>query len=257
MNHFGKKICFLFSALAVLFSCETDRITFNGPAYVRFDSEQQSFRESYSKVIQIPVHIVGPVQNEPLAITYNVSGTAREGVDYEFISEKNTVTIPAGEYFGYVKIKLINNANNILRSQDLTLTIIGSSNPQVRVGQGNAGIGKEHTLTITDECILSGDFKGTREGMGSEYVDDISITSEDCETYNLSNWNINLSIVPVDMPLIFIDNGDNTLTVPMQEGGFGNMQGSGAVDPVTREMSFNLILLEFDSAEFEFTLIPD
>ena len=247
----------LLSSLAFLLSCETEKITYQGPTFVRFDTEEQTVRESYSKVIQIPIHIVGPVSDEKVVVRYDVSGDARQGVDYIFVSEKNVVTIPANEYFGYIEIQLINNANNILRSQDIIFTITNVASAGVEVGQGEGGIGKQHTFTITDDCILSGDFLGTRDGMGNAYVDDITITSEDCETYNLSNWNIELSIVPIDMPLTFIDNGDNTLTVPLQEGDFGNMKGIGSVDPVTREMEFTITLLEFDSAEFTFTLIPD
>ena len=47
--------------------------------------------------------------------------------DYEILGTRGSVTIASDEYFGYIDIKLINNANNILRSQDLILTLISSS----------------------------------------------------------------------------------------------------------------------------------
>ncbi len=50
---------------------------------------------------------------------------------------------------------------------------------------------------------------------------------------------------------IFIDNGDNTLTIPEQEEEFiddevATIRGSGVVDPVTREIIFTVTLVDFD-----------
>ena len=50
------------------------------------------------------------------------------------------------------------------------------------------------------------------------------------------------------MDLIFIDNGDNTLTIPEQEEEFiddelATIKGSGVVDPVTREIILKVTLV--------------
>ena len=106
-----------------------------------------------------------------------------------FWTKEKKLRIAAGEYFGNIKIQLINNANNILRSQDIVFTLISANQDKLEIGQGASAIGKEFTFTIFDDCILGGSYTGERaEGVNT--YDDISITSQDCETYLLSNWNI-------------------------------------------------------------------
>lgn len=242
--------------LMLLTACEQDRTIFEGPYHVRFSEEATTLRESVSGIIQIPVHIAGPAQTEDIVVSYTLAGSAREGVDFEIEGGDRQVVIPAGEYVGYIELRMINNANNILRSQDVTFTLIGVNDSELALGFGKSAIGKSHTLTIQDDCILSGRFKGIQAG-GGDFVEDIFITSEDCETYRLSNWNINLWIIPLDLELTFIDNGDNTITIPEQESTFGVMTGIGSVNPITREIEITLNLPEVDIPDYTFTLIPD
>ena len=53
------------------------------------------------------------------------------------------------------------------------------------------------------------------------------------------------------MDLKFIDNGDNTLTIPEQEEEqideeLATIRGTGVVDPVTREIILTIMLVDFD-----------
>lgn len=248
--------------LLFLVSCETERILFDGPYFVRFSDESETYRESFSKVINIPVHMAGPKLETDLVVRYKVSGDAREGVDYVILGDESNVIIKKGELFGNIRVQLINNANNIIRSQEIIFELISTSDGDVSIGQVTSGIGKTFTLTIFDDCILGGNYLGQRSAFAIP-VEGIRITSEDCETYTLSNWNVGIFNTPFEMDLVFVDNADNTLTIPEQEEDFlpsdlATIKGTGIVDPVTRIIEFTVIFLDFDEQpEVMFTLIPD
>jgi hypothetical protein len=236
--------------LMIITSCETEPIIFRGPYHVRFTEPSGYDKESFSKPIDIEVHIAGPAPTEELTIGYLIEGNAREGVDYVILDERKKVRIAAGEYFGKIRIQLLNNANNILRSQDIVFTLISANQDNLEIGQGASAIGKVFTFTIFDDCILGGSYSAERTEGGNTYTD-ISVTSQDCETYLLSNWNIDVFSTDQEMDLIFIDNGDNTLTIPEQEEEFiddesATIRGSGVVDPVTREIIITVTLVDFD-----------
>jgi hypothetical protein len=231
----------------LLSACETERILFTGPYHVRFTESSDFAKESVNDVIQFEVHLVGPALDNDITIQYNISGDARENVDYVILGERGEVTIQEGEYFGYIEIQLINNANNILRSQEIIFTLDTVFPGTLEVGQGESEMGKTFTYTILDDCILGGTYVGSSE---SASISGIPITSQDCETYTLANWNVGVFDTDTEMDLRFIDNGDNTLTIPQQEEENLNESqatiiGSGAVDPITRQIIFTITLLDF------------
>jgi hypothetical protein len=260
MKKFSQYALLVFLLLS--FGCETELITFDKEPYVRFDESAKTERESYSKVISIPVHIVGPPSESDVVVRYEVSGNAREGVDYVILGEERVVIIPAGEHFGEIRLQLINNSNNIIRSQDIVFELQNTNTAGIDVGQLNGPIGKKFTFTIFDDCILGGNYTGQQSGF-SIPTKDLKITSEDCENYILSDWDISIFDTPFPMDLTFIDNGDNTLTIPEQEEDFlpsdlATIKGTGTVDPVTREIEMTLTLVDFEGApEITFTLKPD
>jgi hypothetical protein len=249
--------------LTLITGCETEPILFRGPYHVRFTEPTGFDKESFSQPIDIQVHLAGPALEEDLTVGYLIGGSAREGIDYVILDERKKVKIPAGEYFGNIRIQLINNANNILRSQDIVLTLISANQNNLEVGQGPSAIGKVFTFTIFDDCILGGTYTGERIGGIYEY-DGISITSQDCETYLLSDWNLDLpnEYGNAVMDLNFIDNGDNTLTIPVQEEETledeeATIKGSGVVDPTTREIMIKVIFVDIENQpEFSFVYKP-
>lgn len=235
---------------ALLPACETERIIFTGPYHVRFTESAAFEKESYSKVIKIEVHNVGPALEEDITISYAIGGTARENVDYVILDDRRKVTIPAGQYFGYIRIQLINNANNILRSQNVVFTLLATNKDGIEIGQGPSAIGKTFTYTIYDDCILGGTYTGNQLNGNTKYPD-LSLTSQDCETYTLSNWNLGIFSSSIPMNLVFIDNGDNTITIPQQEeeeinDELATIEGEGVVDPTTREILLNISLIDFE-----------
>jgi hypothetical protein len=255
----------VFSILAVLTlfvitSCETERIIFTGPYFVRFSESALSVKESFSKTISIEVQRASPFADEDITVSYKLSGSARVGIDYTILGESGKITINKGEYVGSIQVKLINNSNNIIRSQDVIFTLESVTGTDLQIGQGESAIGKAYALTIIDDCILGGTYIGQR---GSTKVSDISITSNDCENYILSNWNINVFNSGTEMDLKFIDNGDNTLTVPEQEeenldSSQATITGSGVVDPLTRKIILTITLVDFtNQPQVTITYIPD
>lgn len=248
---------------AILFAaCETEPKIFTGPYFVRFSETAVTHRESYSKPLSIEVHNAGPAPDRNITITYTVSGSAREGIDYIITGTRGKVEIESGEYFGTINIQLLNNANNILRSQDVVLTLLTIDGKGLQVGQGVSAIGSKFTLTILDDCILGGTYYGNRT-QSDVPITDITITSSDCEEYLLSNWDIYVFNFSDTRDLIFIDNGDNTLTIPPQEEStlaaeVATIDGTGVVDPATRVITFNVRLVDFeDQPVVTFKLIPD
>jgi hypothetical protein len=232
-------------------ACEKSDVdrTFEGPYFVRFTDTTVTYKESYSKPIAIQVHNVGPVLDQPITVNYVVSGTAREGKDYTIVGTKGTVVIPAKASSGNIMVQLINNANNILESTSLTFTLTGvqPSTLQVGFGQNNI-VGKTLALTIQDDCLLGGSYTGTQKyGAQTATVSNIAITSSDCKSYLVSNWNIGIPFFSFDAikpTLTFIDNGDNSLTVPTQGnaelGSTDTIKGSGAWNPRDRKITLNL-----------------
>jgi len=255
-------ILFFVMIVAFAVSCETEKIHFTGPYFVRFSDSSQTTLESYRTPISIEVHFAGPALTEDLTVTYTISGSARENVDYKILGTRGTIKIPKGEYTGNIQMQLIDNANNILRSQDVIFTLQTVSNSNYRVGQGESAIAKSFTFTIKDDCILGGTYLGERDQL-TVPISNISITSTDCENYTLSNWDIYVFQYPEVRDLTFVDNGDNTLTIPEQKestlpDSLATIKGSGVVDPVTHQIMMTVILEDFEGKpEATFTLIPD
>ncbi|MBD2701207.1 DUF4843 domain-containing protein [Spirosoma sp. BT702] len=224
--------------------------TFDGPYFVRFTDTTLTYKESYSKPITIQVHNVGPQLTEAITINYTVSGTAREGKDYTIVGTKGKVVIPANKSTGTISVKLINNANNILESHSLnfTLTSVSPASLQVGFGKGEVPIGKVFKLIIQDDCLFGGSYTGTsRLGNQNYTVSDAEITSTDCKTYTLKNWNIALLDFNAIKPtLTFVDNGDNSLTIPSQTNtelsSTDRISGTGAWNPIDRKITLNLQL---------------
>jgi len=248
--------------LVALGSCETELKIFEGPYFVRFSETSQTIKESFIKPLSIEVHNAGPAPDHDLTITYSVSGSAREGIDYVITGTRGKVEIESGEFFGTINVQLINNSNNILRSQDIVLTLLTIDQKGIQIGQGVSGIGNTFTLTIQDDCILGGNYYGIRT-TSDVPITDITVTSSNCQEYVLSNWDIYVFNFTDTRDLVFIDNGDNTLTIPPQEEATlptdqATIDGTGVVDPVTRVLTFNIRLVDFeDQPTVTIKLIPD
>jgi Calx-beta domain len=241
---------FVFGLVAVtLLNCKEQQIVFEGGSFARFSDTLLTYKESYNKVIKVKVHNAGPILEESVVLNYTVGGTAREGKDYRFIGTKGTVTIPAKQSFGEIQIQLINNANNILdeSSVDFTLTTAAPSE-KIKVGLGKVGVTTK--LIIKDACIYEGTYTGLRlvTATTGYQVPNIDVSSVNCKTYTVSNWNIGLFDFEAITPTInFIDNGNNTLTIPPQKmadlsAPRDTITGNGNYNPANKRITLNLKL---------------
>lgn len=251
-------------ATSLTLACETEKIVFDGPYFVRFSKTTITEKESRIPTLKIEVHNAGPAPKRDITINYTIGGSAREGIDYTIVGKRGEVEIESGEYFGYIELKMINNSNNILRSQDVILTLqtVEDNSEKLYLGQGASQIGQSCTITIQDDCILGGNYYGVRTA-ASVPTEGITITSLNCEDYTLSNWDISIFNFPDLRDLTFIDNGDNTLTIPPQEDDtlpeeLATIDGSGVVNPATRVITFTIRLVDFEEQPtFTFNLMPN
>ncbi len=235
--------------MLALVACEEQRILFEEADYLRFSDSTIVVKESLGKPIEVKVHVVGKPLNQAVTVNYSVSGDAREGRDYTINGTKGVVTIPAGKLFGIIDVRLINNANNILESQDIIFELTGtSSGPELLLGQAGGKLGKQFRLTIQDDCLLSGFYTGSIAAANNQRfeVADIEVSSQDCKTYTVAKWNVGIfDFNAIREPLNFIDNGNNTLTIPKQvsnyiEVPYDTLQGNGIFDPRTKSIILNV-----------------
>ncbi len=150
--------------IVVLFiSCEkTEDIVFEGPYHARFTETESQILENYkdpinlnlNDPISIELHIAAPSQNNTTIITYDVSGTAIENVDYIIDGGDNKrVLIPVGKHIGEIKYLPINN-RELTGDKIIKFTITSVSN-DLEAGFGETGInGRFHTVTIIDDDCL-------------------------------------------------------------------------------------------------------
>ena len=143
-----KKLLFAFLMLAVFTACEdedhgVDVNNFNGPEVAYFTDGVAS---SYFVTPDAePVSIqIGSTSTSTSARTYTVSvdpaSTAQEGVDFSFVS--NSVTIPAGEYFGVLQIQGI-FAGTTAEGSELIINLTGS----------NVMESAQYTLSLFQQCV--------------------------------------------------------------------------------------------------------
>lgn len=243
-----------------LSGCEEQQIIYDGLNFVRFSDSTLSFKESYSKAVKIRVHNGGKVLNESINIKYTIGGTAREGRDYRIEGTKGTVIIPVGQSFGEITLYLLNNSNNILESSTIEFALTGvSPSDKIKVGFGEGGLGQKMVFTIRDACIMDGIYSG-RLPVGNQafQLADIEIFSADCKRYTISNINVGLLGFPqffnwespvgfeAERPkLDFIDNGNNTLTIPQQvipqfASGYDTLSGTGVWNPVNKQITLSI-----------------
>lgn len=104
-----KKIYILFIALSAFFlmGCENDPIHYSGPSFVSFNegAVNKAVKEDEDGILEITLG-VSKTSNEDRSFSVTVDAantTAVEGQDYDFVNK--SVTIPAGEYTGVIKIK--------------------------------------------------------------------------------------------------------------------------------------------------------
>jgi hypothetical protein len=178
------------SSLLVLFlllaACDKQELTFQGPSQVRFTEsdgqEVENFHdggaENLNEPISVSVHLLSRLPTNDVNITYSVSGTAEEGVDFTIINDQDRqLTVPAGESFTSIDFNLINNAQQDGDRQIIFQIESVDNNYSISAGP-NAVIGRRYIFTITDDDCL----QNLKLFEGSwEVVEEAGINSEQNE----------------------------------------------------------------------------
>lgn len=242
-----------------LVSCKEEMVTFQD-RFVRFTDTALVFKESYTPSIKIKIHNAGPVLDESIIVNYSIGGTARQGKDYRIEGTVGAVSIPAGQSFGEISVKLINNANNIIDASTIEFTLTSTTpNDKVQIGLNGGKLGRTMTLTVKDVCLFDGIYTGLLPVKTQFYgVSNIPITSNDCKRYTIDNLNVGfgafsqffgyLDLLGFDAQhpkLDFIDNGNNTITIPKQvitdfPPGFDTLSGTGVWNPQNKRITLSI-----------------
>ena len=242
-----------------LAGCKEERILFQGN-FVRFNDTTLTFKESYSPAVKITIHNAGPVLSESIIVNYTIGGTAREGKDYTILGTRGAVSIPAGQSSADISVKLINGANNILDASTIIFTLTTATpNDKVQVGLNGGKLGKSVVLNIQNVCIFDGIYTGLLPVKTQFYaVADIPITSTNCKRYTIANINVGLTNISTffnwfdllsfdaESPsLDFIDNGNNTITIPKQvidafPTGYDTLSGTGVWNPQNKRITLSV-----------------
>ena len=242
-----------------LAGCKEERVLFQNN-FVRFNDTTLTFKESYSPAVKVTIHNAGPALSESIIVNYTIGGTAREGKDYTILGTRGAVSIPAGQSSADISVKLINGANNILDASTIIFTLTTASpGDKVQVGLNGGNLGKKMILNIQNVCIFDGIYTGLLPVKTQFYaVADIPITSNDCRRYTISNINIGLSntssffnwfdLLGFDAEhprLDFIDNGNNTITIPRQvitefPAGYDTLSGTGVWNPQNKRITLSI-----------------
>ena len=149
-----KKIVFICLTLLMFSSCNrTDDFSiykYNGPSTTYFvDGTSSTY---FVSQISIPFQIrIGSTNISESDRTYTIeideASTASEGVDFSLIS--NSVTIPAGEYFGTVSVQGIFEG-----------TTPSGSTLIIKLNGDDAMVSNQYSLNLVQACPLEADFTG-------------------------------------------------------------------------------------------------
>jgi hypothetical protein len=141
-----KSIAILLISFAAFFSCEEELTVIDPSEYfVRFQSTGTSLLEG-SSTIKIPVTLGSPAQSGSVDITYEISGTAVEGTDFQFASTKGTVTIPAGSYADTIRVQVLDDFESD-GAKDIILKLTSVSNG---FSAGIGTLGNSYKISIAD-----------------------------------------------------------------------------------------------------------
>ena len=126
-----KDITKIFSILLIVlagsfYSCEEQRITFDGPSQVGFVGEETTFYllRDITNSMTVKVQLIGAQQAEPVTLTLSIdtdNTTARENIDY--LPFSNTVTIPANSSLGELTIESILDMDELPLGEIRTLAL--------------------------------------------------------------------------------------------------------------------------------------
>jgi hypothetical protein len=128
----------------------------------------------------VTIGLASATLNQPVTVTFEVGGSAIEGVHYNMITSGNTVTIPAGEHFAEIEYEIL--TYNITPDEliPLTFTITGATGAEV---SANYATFTNNIRTLCPSEIPLGTYIETTDNAAVE------LTRLGSNTYRLSQMN--------------------------------------------------------------------
>ncbi len=155
MKRYIVKLALLALETTALVSCDEDTVTYGGQNFVSFDKVASTRFNAFENIgtAEIPVNLAFPKSND-VVVNFDITNSqGTEGVDYIVLTPES-VTIPAGETTGYIKIQIINN--EILNdSKSLEITLTGLNDSKVALGLVDQGSKFKRFLIVNDDCTTN------------------------------------------------------------------------------------------------------
>lgn len=238
-------------------------LIFQGPYHVRFtetearvvENNNYPLGQNRNEPLEVSMHLVSPLLGADTEVTYALYGDAVEGEDYEILGGGNgTVTIPAGESFGFIQFRPLNNRENE-GDRDIVFTITGVNNG-LQIGRSGGGIiGRSMAYTISDDdCLVDLRlFEGTwevaeQEGEGEdvfEYTYEINIKPD----FNFNNRVVIEGLAGVEGAQVFanLDLCQRQLLLPEQQvTGIGNLGSARSEEPGSFDVEGGRITFSYE-----------
>ena len=182
----------------------------------------------------VRVNLASAALSESVTVTFEVGGDAIEGVHYNMITNGNTVTIPAGEFFAEIEYEIL--TYNITPDEQIPLTFTLTD------ATGNVGLSNYVTFTnnIRTLCpseIPTGTYIETTAG------DEVEVTRLGSATYRISQMNFryyNPGYAPIPGDFSDVCDELTLLGNPVPEAYGIAWIGSGTWDEDTQTMSFEV-----------------
>jgi len=155
MKRYIVKLALLTLGLVTLVSCDEDTVTYGGQNFVSFDKVASTRYNAFENIgtAEIPVNMAFPKSNDVVVNFKIENSTGVEGVDYTVLTP-GSVTIPAGETTGYIKIQITNN--EILNdSKSLEITLTGISDSSIALGISDKASAFKRFLIVNDDCTTN------------------------------------------------------------------------------------------------------
>ena len=133
----------------------------------------------------VTVNLASRELDQPVTVTYEVSGSAIEGVHYNLLGTGNTVTIPAGEFFAEIPFEVLTYNIPTDAPETLTITLTGAAGAQGVEVSANYATVNLTLRTLCTSAIPEGMYMETATSNGGESV----LTKIGSNVYRLSDMN--------------------------------------------------------------------
>ncbi len=271
-TNFKLMTLFFLGLFFIVTACSSDddnsKITDDVLEFVFFENAQYSMNElensTTGAAIELQVEMLGNPRSEDIVLSLIVTDqNAEVGVDYEVVSQNNTVVIPAGAYTSVegFKLKTINNNDSAIDERKIFVAISEVSDSAFQIGERLTDPEKaQATIVITDdECsdttALFNNATWTFSGSNTEYYSEYSgsfITTVAGDqmtiTGDIANYDLGITITATLVPN---PDAPTTGTIIYNESSIGSEEGydyrwlmadEGTYDICARSMTLSTLI---------------